>query len=115
MASRALSPHLALLPTMAHRDSVTHEGPGKAALTQEVPPCPECGETSWAVIYDLTLGVSVTPEGIERVVVEDENLGPIQRVVCRECDFQIYGKEARAHPAARVAERDDWPHWEFGW
>jgi len=29
------------------------------------------------------LAVSVTSEGIERVVVEDENLGPIQRVICR--------------------------------
>lgn len=49
----------------------------------EIPSCPECGEAEWAVIYGLTLAVSVTSEGIERVVVEDENLGPIQRVICR--------------------------------
>jgi len=68
------------------------------------------------VIYDLTLGVAVTAEGVERVVVEDENLGPIQRVVCRECDFEIYDNDARAHAAARVAETvKEWPAWEFGW
>ena len=91
-------------------------GPGDTPRLPDVPPCLECGETKWAVIYNLTLGVGVTPEGIERVVVEDENLGPIQRVVCRECDFTLYEEEARAHPAARLAESDgDWPGWEFGW
>jgi len=81
----------------------------------DVPPCSRCGETNWAVIYDLTLGVGVRSTGVDRVIVEDENLGPIQRVACRICDFELYGDEARAHPAAQVAERDDWPRWEFGW
>ena len=91
------------------KDSGSEVGSG------EVPPCPECGEANWAVIYDLTLGVGVTEDRIDRVVVEDENLGPIRRVVCRECDFQVHDEEARAHPAARIAERDEWPAWEFGW
>ena len=83
---------------------------------QAVPPCPECGETNWAVIYDLTLGVGVTSEAIVQVVIEGENLGPIQSVAYRDCDFQIYGEEAQAHPAARLAEDDhDWPHLRFGW
>ena len=97
-------------------DSATHRGPNEVDRLSQVPPCPGCGETNWAVIYDLTLGVAVTAEGVERVVVEDENLGPVQRVVCRECGFEIHDEEARAHTAARLAETvREWPRWEFGW
>lgn len=92
------------------------DDPDDAVSHREIPPCPDCGETNWAVIYDLTLGVGVTSEGIERVVVEDENLGPIQRVACRGCDFELFDEEAKAHPAACLAEDDhDWPPWRFGW
>lgn len=94
---------------------VPNKSPTRETGNREVAACPECGETKWAVIYDLTLGVAVTSEGIDRVIVEDENLGPIQRVICRECDFEFFGEEARAHSAACVAERDEWPRWEFGW
>ena len=82
----------------------------------EIPPCPECGETNWAVVYDLTLGVGIRSRGIECVVVEDENLGPIKMVACRNCDFTLYDAEAQIHPAALLAEEDhDWPRWQFGW
>lgn len=95
---------------------LSDDDPDDAVSHREIPPCPDCGGTNWAVIYDLTLGVGVTSEGIERVVVEDENLGPIHRVVCRECDFELFDEEAEAHPAARLAEDDhDWPYWGFGW
>ena len=94
-------------------DAPSIEGNGQGM--RDVLACSGCGETNWAVIYDLTLGVGVTSKGIECVVVEDENLGPIQRVICRECDFEFYGDEARAQSAAQIAERDDWPAWGFGW
>lgn len=92
-----------------------NEGPDTVERGADVPPCPECGETSWAVIYSVTVSVAINEEGIDCVVVEDENVGPIQSVACRECDYRVDGEAARAHPAARVAEGSDWPEWEFGW
>ena len=95
---------------------MSRKQPALEPTLPEVPPCPECGEANWAVIYDLTLAVAVTSDGVDRVVVEDENLGPVERVICRECDFELSGEKAHAHPAARVAETvGEWPAWEFGW
>jgi len=97
-------------------DAGLDEGRQKGERREEIPPCPECGATNWAVIYELTLGVGVREGGIECVVVEDENLGPIRRVACRACDFTFHEEEARRHPAAQLAEEaEDWPHWQFGW
>ena len=68
---------------------------------------------------DQKFGAALKQEGLtmadlRRNLERQMLITQVQRVEVTD-KISVNDEEARAHPAARIAERDEWPAWEFGW